>query len=572
MAALTPARMGIRAALREHQRIGTDLTRRVEVFDVIEDERIWLLFQRLRNLYGAYRRYGDAAGIIINSQHPLTLQRFTAAHEYGHHVLGHDMSADDETRIFRRSHDPREVAAQAFAGEFLMPLQLVNYTLRTMGFTGRYLPLTARQVYQLALELGVSYSAAVTQLVGQRKLTVAAGQRLRHESPLAIKTGLAGLRPADSWADVWLLDESQEGRRFSPRLRDEIHVVLAETPSTGYVWQLIDAAPSVLALIDDEFETSDGSDVIGAGGTHHVAFRVTHPGPSRIRLEETPAVATGKRGAGELRSYRQRDPTAHWGHRGRVEPGSEASGAGGRPGRVTTSAIAPEGADLRSLLPPVRDQGQRGTCVAFAVTAAHEVARAAGAAVSEDLSEEALFWGCKVIDGNWRPGTSFGSAAAALQSTGQPLEAIWPYDPRRREGTPYNPPSTPTADWHRSDLGTASVDLAPVRAALDTGLPVVLGLAVFDTLFMPSPTGRIAPPPAGSPARGRHAVLAVGHDADALLIRNSWGTTWALGGYGWLSNDYAERHVLEAWVIQPRVSGVPPTSGAHATGEVYASR
>lgn len=239
---------------------------------------------------------------------------------------------------------------------------------------------------------------------------------------------------------------------------------------------------------------------------------------------------------------------------------------------MTTSAIAPRGADLRPLLPPVRDQGQRGTCVAFAVTAAHEMARAAGTAVSEDLSEEALFWGCKLIDGNWRSGTSFGSAAAALASTGQPLETVWPYDPRRAEGTRYDPPSTATAPpWHQSDLGVASVDLAPVRAALDPGRPVVLGLAVFDTLFTPSSAGRIAPPPAGSPARGRHAVLAVGHDAEALLIRNSWGTTWALGGYGWLSNEYAERHVLEAWVIQPRGGGVPPTPGARHTGDVYAS-
>jgi Zn-dependent peptidase ImmA (M78 family)/predicted secreted protein len=288
MAALTPyqqaAREGVRAAQREHQRIGTEFTSRVDIFDVIQNERIWLLFQRLRNMYGAYKRYGDASGIIINSQHPLTLQRYTAAHEYGHHVLGHAASADDETRIYRRSQDSREVAAQAFAGEFLMPLQLVNYILRTMGMSGRDLPLTARQVYQLALELGVSYSAAVTQLVGQHKLTVPAGRRLERESPLALKTRLAGLRPADSWADVWLLDESQEGRQFTPRLRDEIHVMLAETPSTGFVWQLVDAATSVLALIDDQFET-ENDDVTGASGTRHVAFRVANSGASRIRLE-----------------------------------------------------------------------------------------------------------------------------------------------------------------------------------------------------------------------------------------------------------------------------------------------
>jgi Zn-dependent peptidase ImmA (M78 family)/predicted secreted protein len=290
MAAVTPyqraARDGVRAAQEEHQRLGTEFHQRVEVFDVIENERIWLFFRRLHSLYGAYQRYGEAAGIVINSQHPLTLQRYSAAHEYGHHVLGHAASADDEHRIYRRSQDFQEIAAQAFAGEFLMPLQLVNYTLRTMGLVGKNMTLSARQVYQLALELGVSYSAAVWQLVGQRKLTVGAGQRLRHESPLALKTGLTGVKPADSWADVWLLDESQEGREFSPRLRDEVHVMLVETPSTGFVWRLVDEPDSVLALIDDRFETDADADVIGAAGLRHIAFRVASPGASRIRLEK----------------------------------------------------------------------------------------------------------------------------------------------------------------------------------------------------------------------------------------------------------------------------------------------
>lgn len=238
---------------------------------------------------------------------------------------------------------------------------------------------------------------------------------------------------------------------------------------------------------------------------------------------------------------------------------------------MTSSAIAPGGADMRALLPAVRDQGQRGTCVAFAVTAAHEVARSVGIAVSEDLSEEALFWGCKIVDGNWTSGTSLGSATAALGVTGQPLEGAWPYNPRRAAGIRYDPPCRPRTDWHKSGLERTSSDLVSVRSEIDAGRPVVLGLTVFDTLFTPGPTGRIDPPTAGSPARGRHAVLAVGHDADALLIRNSWGTTWALGGYGWLTNDYAERHIREAWAIQPRLRGPAPPSEIRSTGDVYES-
>ncbi|MGH8980330.1 MAG: protease inhibitor I42 family protein, partial [Acidimicrobiales bacterium] len=277
---------GMTAAQEEHQRLGTSMHERVPVFEVIEDARIWLFFQPMRTLFGAYERHGDAAGIIVNSQHPLTLQRFTAAHEYGHHALGHEASADDEERIYRSGGQTvQEVSAQAFAGEFLMPIQLVNYALRTMALTGQHPTLTPIQIYQLALELGVSYSAVLTQLVGQHKLSVDAGRRLRALSPLAIKTDMGGVTPANSWADVWLLDESQEGRHVVARLRDEVHVRLRETPSTGYVWDLVEQAAGVAELVTDEFQSLGDEVEIGADGVRDILFRVVAPGSRRIRLE-----------------------------------------------------------------------------------------------------------------------------------------------------------------------------------------------------------------------------------------------------------------------------------------------
>lgn len=278
---------GSRVAAEEHERLGSSMRERIPIFDIIEDARIWLLLKPMQGLYGAYERYHDAAGIIINAHHPMSLQRFTAAHEYGHHLLGHRASADHEEQINGGgSQAMQEIAAQAFAGGFLMPVQLVNYTLRTMGVTAQRPNLSARQIYQLALELGVSYSAAITVLVGQRKISPAAGRQLRRVSPLAIKTGLAGEKPEDSWADVWLLDEAQEGREFIARLRDEIHVTLPETPSSGYAWQVVDQARRVLALVEDRFEPLGDTEQIGTGGFRHLWFRVTAPGAGRIRLEK----------------------------------------------------------------------------------------------------------------------------------------------------------------------------------------------------------------------------------------------------------------------------------------------
>ena len=289
MATLRPydkaRRDGIRAAQQQHQRMASTMRERVDVFGAIQEERIWLFFNRLGNLFGAYKRDGATAGIVINAQHPLSLQRFTGAHEFGHHVLGHQASADDEDRIYSRSNVLQEVAAQAFAGEFLLPIQLTNYTLKTMGLGGKGVHLSATDVYQFALELGVSYSAAVTQLVGQKKLSISEGRRLRDERPKAIKVELGGDRPKNSWADVWLLDQTQEGRELLPRVRDEIHVTLPETPSTGYVWQIDDAAGEVLELVNDRFDDDDDDEeIVGATGTRHLLFRVTHPGYGQIRL------------------------------------------------------------------------------------------------------------------------------------------------------------------------------------------------------------------------------------------------------------------------------------------------
>ena len=75
---------------------------------------------------------------------------------------------------------------------------------------------------------------------------------------------------------------------------------------------------------------------------------------------------------------------------------------------------------------------------------------------------------------------------------------------------------------------------------------------------MLSDTGNIPFPGQGDSLVGGHAVLAVGFDDQkkigkekgALLIRNSWGTTWGDGGYGWLPYKYVlDRIALDFWSL-----------------------
>lgn len=191
--------------------------------------------------------------------------------------------------------------------------------------------------------------------------------------------------------------------------------------------------------------------------------------------------------------------------------------------------------DLRAVLGPIRDQGARPTCLAFATTAAHEYALDRQA----PLSPEYLHFHAASSDPE--SGVPLGAIQSALAKPGQPTEADCPYSFCHPEPG-WQPPENVLLFSRASKVGRpSSSDLAALLAARRVS---VLGITVPMTFLAP-----IAPwvIPAGGPVHGRHAVAAVGlgvSDGEpCFLVRNSWGPEWGDAGHVWLSADFMARHL-----------------------------
>jgi Zn-dependent peptidase ImmA (M78 family) len=105
---------------------------------------------------GAYIAKAGRPLLFVNGRQALSRQRFTLAHEFGHHRMGHATVVDEQAAISGHLHNPNEVSANAFAAEFLMPRDAVT----AWGRAHVRGAVTLEDVLLLAHEYGVSAQAA----------------------------------------------------------------------------------------------------------------------------------------------------------------------------------------------------------------------------------------------------------------------------------------------------------------------------------------------------------------------------------------------------------------------------
>ena len=219
-----------------------DQTRQIDVFGLCEQLGLWLAFLPLDGLLGSYLPEGSG-GALITTQRPISIQRYTAAHELGHWRLHHSRgpSLDTEEQVLGDTQDESEQLAQIFAASLLMPPPLVFGTLKRLGAQRDVSPVDA---YTVAREAGVSYEAAVRQLANLDAISGFTANELLKIRPLKIKTEIGrGQRPVVGTADVWPVDEQWHGQRLRVHTDDEVVISLPENRSTGYRWCFADHEP-----------------------------------------------------------------------------------------------------------------------------------------------------------------------------------------------------------------------------------------------------------------------------------------------------------------------------------------
>lgn len=208
----------------------------------------------------------------------------------------------------------------------------------------------------------------------------------------------------------------------------------------------------------------------------------------------------------------------------------------------------------------VKDQGDRPTCVAFAVSSLHEYWRdvfvGGSAAVTLDLSEEFLYYGCKQRDGLvGKSGTTIAAASEWLRAVGQCMEGLHPY--RSSDRDLRKPSSAAFNDAHGRKVNAVvrrELRWDLLQGDLSGEVPVVGVLELFESVYRVGEQGLLRLPKPNEKSLGLHAVLLLEVESipldNQVLFLNSWGARWGERGVGRFDEIYFTKCCKQLWTIE----------------------
>lgn len=213
----------------------------------------------------------------------------------------------------------------------------------------------------------------------------------------------------------------------------------------------------------------------------------------------------------------------------------------------------PSKTDLRSLCPPVFDQGQEGSCTANAGVAARIMLLNN---TSVNLSRAFLYYEERKLENSVTrdSGANLRDCCKALQSYGVCEESYMPYLATSISTAP-TPKALQNGLKYKIQSYTRLQTLNDIKTSLAINKkPVIIGMLVYSSMESDtvSKTGKLPMPSMIEAQLGGHAVLVVGYidnltstSAGSLIIRNSWGDK----GYFYMPYEYFDNYTFDYWVI-----------------------
>lgn len=313
-------------------------------------------------------------------------------------------------------------------------------------------------------------------------------------------------------------------------INGEVLVVnLASNPATGYGWQVQRLDARILRPLNASEWVPDTPGKLGGSGTEVLRFAAISKGQATLNLVYVRPWETDRAPA---KTFSLEVNV--------IEPSQNVSYP--QPAAEEQPAVADAEASPLALptvynwcdlggCPPMRDQGNCGSCWAFSTVGAVETNILIRDGAEKDLSEQWLV-SCNTdgysCSGGWWAHNYFVSPGAVY-------EADFPYTASDAPcGGPYTYHET-IASWAYVGNSSSVPSTAAIKQAIYDHGPVSAGVCVNNTFR--AYTGGVFNPALNFCFSINHGIVLVGWDdtLGAWRLRNSWGSDWGEDGYMWIA-------------------------------------